>query len=150
MEENLTESYLSGLKNIHREHLLNVFESNIFERYVIPSKLARTLFHVELNVQMTKMKITHQRVIENKCIHLWILADSVNVLSGFKCSHRWCVWKKMFNGEIIFHFKRIGTERTCGLVSFSLIWTHKFLIARISKHSWKKIVQLLRWTVVTY
>ena len=118
MEENLTESYLSGLKNIHWEHLLNVYESDIFERYVIASELARTLFHVELNVQMTRMKITHHRVIENTCIHLWILANSVNVLSGFKCSQWWCVWKKMFNGEILFPFTRIGTERTCGLVSF--------------------------------
>ena len=118
-EGNFTERYLTGIKNKNGEHLVNICESNILERYAIPSELARTLFPVELKAQMTKMKISHHSVIiEDECIHLWILADSVSVPSSFKCSQWWCVWKKIFHGEIIFHFKRIGTKRTCGLVVF--------------------------------
>ena len=76
------------------------------------SELARTLFLVELKVQMTKMKIPHHRVTEDGCIHLWILAEPISVLLSFKCNQWWwCVQKKMFNGEIIFHFKRICTEK---------------------------------------
>ena len=106
-EGNFTERYLTGIKNKNGEHLVNT------------SELARTLFPVELKAQMTKMKISHHSVIiEDECIHLWILADSVSVPSSFKCSQWWCVWKKIFHGEIIFHFKRIGTKRTCGLVVF--------------------------------
>ena len=70
-EGNFTERYLTGIKNKNGEHLVNICESNILERYAIPSELARTLFPVELKAQMTKMKISHHRVIiEDECIHL--------------------------------------------------------------------------------
>ena len=78
----------------------------------MPSDLARTLFPVELKVQITNIKITHHRVIEDICIHLWII-----------CWFSPCcisVWKKMFaNGAIMFHFKRTGVlQRTLGIVVF--------------------------------
>ena len=34
---------------------------------------------------MAKMKITYHRVVEDGCIHLWILAESVSVLLSFRC-----------------------------------------------------------------
>ena len=69
LEGNFTERYLSGLKNRNGEHLVNIYEANILEKYVIPSELARTLFPVELKVQITKMKIAYHRVIGDGCIH---------------------------------------------------------------------------------
>ena len=54
-EGNCTERYLRGLKIKNGEHRVNICESNILESYVIPSELARTLFPVELKVQMAKM-----------------------------------------------------------------------------------------------
>ena len=55
---------------------------------------------------MTKMKITYHRVIEDGCIPLWILAESVSVLLSFRCSQWWWwVQKKLFNGEIKYSLK---------------------------------------------
>ena len=50
----------------------------------MPSDLARTLFPVELKVQITKIKITHLRAIEDISFTYELFADSVRVVSVFE------------------------------------------------------------------
>ena len=84
--------------------------------------------------------------------HLWMLAESLNQCSKILNTVNDGIFKrKCFRfWEIIFHLKSIGTEKN--------IWTSVFYRyeqiyiyrkARISKHYWNKIMQLL-WTFVTY
>ena len=81
----------------------------------IANELTRTLFPVE-STHNVRIKMTHHRVIGDNAFgkeyHLWMLAQSVSVLSSFKCSQWYCVWKKMFYEEIISHTKRTQ-KRLC-------------------------------------
>ena len=54
----------------------------------------------------------HAFALGSNITHECLLSQSVIALSSSKCSQWWCVLKKIFNGEIIFHLKR-RLKRLC-------------------------------------
>ena len=78
------------------------------------------------------------------------VSQSFSVLSSFNSSQWRCVFKKMFNREIIFYSKRIGTVKHMWISGFYR-YEHIYTCRRqgFLKHSWKKIMQLL-WKFVTF
>ena len=67
-----------------------------------------------------KMKKTHHRVTGVRCIHLWILAESVSVLSNFKCRQ----WSSILKG---INFKRFLKENYAIALDSWYLSTEKML-----------------------
>ena len=95
--------YSKGLRNQNCENLVNLYELNKPETQAISLKrITQTAITSSVNfllkVQVTKTKITCQRVIGDGCIldgislmnNYWV-SLSVSFTSSFKCSH-WCSW----------------------------------------------------------
>ena len=93
--ENCAGKYSRAWKNQSGKHLVNLCESNILETQVSPYSLycelaSRTLFPIQ-STNTIQIKITNYRVVGDGYIweSMWLmnmLAESVSVLSSFKCS----------------------------------------------------------------
>ena len=89
---------------------------NIWAKQIAESELARTF---ESKNHIKFKTIRHAQMTElwkmdsfGKQYHSWMLAESVSVLSSFKCSPMTMCLKKMLNGELICHLKR-RLKRLC-------------------------------------